>query len=641
MGPESRSNVERQTRRKPVPSYIPPLGYDEALLLASADTQAQSWEPADMKSNSLRENSQQAFAKGTNNNATFGVRESEYELVTTDENTGERRLPTQRSRSIFYILQGWWPELVWSLVSILCLVALVTVLSSYDGKPLPNWPAGFTLNTVIAFISTVCRTAFVLPVVEGLSQYKWNWYKSPRPLADFQIFDQASRGPWGSLKLLVTTKGRIVGLMSAIILVSGIATSTLTQSIVTYPTRPIALAQNDSALTLRNEGYFWATANQNAVRDIMFPINQAIPRSLNTPPDEVMPYHQASCQTNNCTWPLFTSLAVCVDMKNVTDLLETDGDPTAPGTNATLPNGVNMQRSNYGYGNMNISTGTSLSYNGTEILEAKLFNFFVLNGPTLRATEIMMHWCVNTYNVTVQNNVPITQKVASYTKPNTGEVFVKSYNRTINGTYLTSPDSPGAQYVADGLGLSEIATSLSKTMEGYYIDLGSYDFDNGVGIYATALSRAKIGINPRNESQKLDDAQFETLKNLTQNIASGLTNALLTTNESGSAWQDERFVEIRWPWLSLLAAQVGLSILTLLIIIIQTAGLDIDIVKGSPLPALLAITPEDKSALLRESQDINVYRKDMELQVPHLRAHGIVGGLERRGEEWVLRNAAR
>ncbi|KAJ0335548.1 hypothetical protein COL922a_009048 [Colletotrichum nupharicola] len=161
---------------------------------------------------------------------------------------------------------------------------------------------------------------------------------------------------------------------------------------------------------------------------------------------------------------------------------------------------------------MNISTGTSLSYNDTDIIKAELFNFFVLYGPAptqLRAYEIIMHWCVNTYNVTVQNNVPITQQVASYTKPNLGEVFV------------------------------------------------------------------------------------------------------------------------------------GLSIITLLIVIIQTAGLDIEIVKGSPLPAFLAMNPDEKTALMREQQEMDMRDRDSELQIPHLRAHGIVGGLERRGEEWGLRSSDR
>ncbi|TEA17003.1 hypothetical protein C8034_v000534 [Colletotrichum sidae] len=637
MGQDQRAGDEQGPRRKPVPSYVPPLAYDEALLLASADARVYDFEPDVTQSSGAQR--QDTFAKDYKPNSTFASRETEYELVTSPGH-GRTKEDSRRSgsRRRFHVLRGWWPEIVWCIVSIVCIIVLVVVLHAYDGQPLPNWPSGLTLNTVVAFISTFCRTSFVLPVMESLSQYKWNWYKSPRPLADFRVFDEASRGPWGSLKLLVTTKGRLVGILAAVILVSGIATSTLTQSVVTYPTARLQLPGNDTALTRRNDGYFWASANSNSVRDVMFPVNQAVPRSLYTPPEEAILYHQASCSTSNCTWPTFTSLAVCVDMKNVTELLDSDGDPQEPGTNSTLPNGLTMQRSSYGYNNMNISTGTSLSYNNTDLINAKLFNFFVIYGPTLRATEIMLHWCVNTYNVTVQNNVPVTQQVASHTKPSIGEVFVESYNMTVNGTYLTSPDNPEKKYVADGLGIAQIESILSATLVGYYINLAQYTFNNGTEIFGTALSRAGIqaAVGSLSESQALDDAQFTALRNLTQNIATGLTNALLTDDQGGSAWQDERFVSIRWPWLTLLAAQVGLSIVTLLLIMFQTACLDIDIVKGSPLPALLAINPMENIAMLREQQEGDVRELDEKMQQHHLRAHGIVGALGRKGDGWVL-----
>ncbi|GKT50108.1 uncharacterized protein ColSpa_10289 [Colletotrichum spaethianum] len=158
-------------------------------------------------------------------------------------------------------------------------------------------------------------------------------------------------------------------------------------------------------------------------------------------------------------------------------------------------------------------------------MTAKLFNFFVLYGPRLRATEIMLHWCVNTYNVNVKENVPVTERIASHTIPSVGEVFVEDFNMTINGTYFTSPDSPGKKYVADGFGPGAIASALDSTLIGTYIDTGGYEFQNGSQIYGTALSRASIGINSANESQKLDDEQFATLRNLTENIASGITNA--------------------------------------------------------------------------------------------------------------------
>ncbi|KAK1515631.1 uncharacterized protein CCOS01_12829 [Colletotrichum costaricense] len=652
MDSRGQDDETRQVRRKPVPSYVPPLGYDEALLLSSAHTHVYDWEQ-ELESTARPSDEPRSTEIGRDlpSKSTFASGETEYELVKTSSAEKTRNNTRRSPRRRWQILKGWWPEIIWCLISVVCIIVLISVLRSYDNQPLPNWPLGLTLNTVVAFISTFCRTSFVLPVVESLSQYKWNWYKSPRPLGDFAVFDEASRGPWGSLKLLLRTKGRLVGILSAVILVSGIATSTLTQSVVTYPTRQVAIPGNETALTRRNNEYFWATANGPSrssssspidtcifkvdllAGDIMFPINQIIPRSLYTPPNEVMPYYQASCRSNNCTWDDFTSLAICVDMKNVTDLLETDGDPIEMGTNSTLPNGLKLQRS-YGYGNLNISSGPSLAFNGTDAMGAKIWNFFVINGPRLRATEIMLHWCVNTYRVTVQDNLPVTQKVASYTNPQTGEVLVETYNMTSNVTYLTSPDNPGKKYVADGMGPAEIAAILDSTLSGTYIDGGTYMFQNGTQIYGTALSRAAIGINETTESHKLDDALFTTLRNLTENIASGLTNA----NVSGTAWQEERFVSIRWPWLTLLAAQVGLSILTLAIIMAETASLDIEIVKGSPLPALLAVHPDEKSVLLGDHVE-ETPNKDSRL--PHLRASGITGGLRRDGEDWVLQSIKR
>lgn len=45
----------------------------------------------------------------------------------------------------------------------------------------------------------------------------------------------------------------------------------------------------------------------------MYPVYQAVLKALATPPEEEVPYYQASCSTGICTWPPFTSLALCVD----------------------------------------------------------------------------------------------------------------------------------------------------------------------------------------------------------------------------------------------------------------------------------------------------------------------------------------
>lgn len=110
--------------------------------------------------------------------------------------------------SLNNILRGWWQELLWLWISVLAFVILVVLLNAYDNQPLPQWPSGITLNTAVASLATIARTALTIPVAEGLSQSKRSWFKrKPRPLKDFDMFDQASRGPWGSLTLLVRTKG--------------------------------------------------------------------------------------------------------------------------------------------------------------------------------------------------------------------------------------------------------------------------------------------------------------------------------------------------------------------------------------------------------------------------------------------------
>lgn len=82
-----------------------------------------------------------------------------------------------------------------------------------------------SLNTFLAFFTTFSKFSFLTPIYEALSQWKWNLFAAHhrregggaddqdyrdtgRPLADFQILASASRGFWGSWKLLVRFKWR-------------------------------------------------------------------------------------------------------------------------------------------------------------------------------------------------------------------------------------------------------------------------------------------------------------------------------------------------------------------------------------------------------------------------------------------------
>jgi hypothetical protein len=103
-----------------------------------------------------------------------------------------------------YIIEWWLIEILSWLFSAVCFCTIIGVLFFYDGRALPQWPLGLTLNGFISVFSGFAKSALLLPTCEAVGQLKWNWFrKEPRSLIDFEIMDAASRGPWGSFLLLM------------------------------------------------------------------------------------------------------------------------------------------------------------------------------------------------------------------------------------------------------------------------------------------------------------------------------------------------------------------------------------------------------------------------------------------------------
>jgi hypothetical protein len=128
---------------------------------------------------------------------------SDHALASEDQS----QLPKPNWKDVEY----WWPwEWLCELLAVGSLAAMVVVLIVYHGKPQAEWRQSyFTLNGLVAFLATLTKTGFIIPVSAAIGQRKWLRFlpnrrgqQNARRLGDFEVFDEASRGSIGSTKLI-------------------------------------------------------------------------------------------------------------------------------------------------------------------------------------------------------------------------------------------------------------------------------------------------------------------------------------------------------------------------------------------------------------------------------------------------------
>ena len=106
-----------------------------------------------------------------------------------------------------------------SILSLAAFTALLCVLGPLDGSLERRW-GPLTLNTVNAILSTTISSSLLAFVGPAMSQHLWNSFSQSRkaetganirPAHDLRTFDEASRGPLGSVKLLLRLGFTYVG----------------------------------------------------------------------------------------------------------------------------------------------------------------------------------------------------------------------------------------------------------------------------------------------------------------------------------------------------------------------------------------------------------------------------------------------
>lgn len=207
------------------------------------------------------------------------------------------------------LLHRWWIWEVSALViSCICMTAAVVVLLHVNDKLLAEWKFPIQLNSLLSVLITISKSALLVSTAECISQAKWiQFQKSPLRLNSLQQFDDASRGPWGSLQFLFGPKvAGSIAFLGAFLTIASLALDPFTQQIVAFPSR-IVESSNGTATFAATQSF--TRVDDKAMRGAVF--NGVYTSKLS--PETV------HCSTAECKWTQpITSLGVCSLCRDMT-----------------------------------------------------------------------------------------------------------------------------------------------------------------------------------------------------------------------------------------------------------------------------------------------------------------------------------
>ncbi|KAK0654814.1 hypothetical protein B0T16DRAFT_395715 [Cercophora newfieldiana] len=360
----------------------------------------------------------------------------------------------RRSQIAARLRRLWVPDILWCLVGLGCGAAIVGVLAQYDGERPPEWPLGITLNTFLAFLATIAKASLLIPVTRGLAQLRWVWFSSaPRRADDFELFEGAAKGAFGSLRFLVSLKGGFLGFLGALIIVASIMVSTVTQGAINFKTHPFP-SNNDvqvPRITVFDTDRFFMDGSDDNYHRVLN-MKQHVAAGAYTPATKFIPPDPILCSTGDCHFPPIVTLGVCSSVSDISPLLRTSSPPprswpNMPGLpndstwSAALPAGQNLTIPTLFAFDFFLTLELAPSLAFSSIQNQTFANIYMLYSnvitPTpnttdaparveFSAVEMAFHWCAKAYAVNV------TRGVTTFTELSRSSVVLSDTTTAVN-----------------------------------------------------------------------------------------------------------------------------------------------------------------------------------------------------------------
>ncbi|KAI0198685.1 hypothetical protein F4808DRAFT_472634 [Astrocystis sublimbata] len=492
---------------------------------------------------------------------------------------------------------------------------LAFLLSKIDGIPLAAWNYSIVPQSLIVVLTTTGKTALLVPIASCISQLKWQYFaEKPRRLNGFQLFDDASRGPWGSVLLIwhLAFRAHVLvapGLASITVLLLGIDPSA--QQIIKTPVKESPL--NNVSVALGKADFYFSkgflenfdggSGTWQPNSDLLALQSHIINGATGATGSVFQPYFDCPEPAARCTWGAFTSLGVCAESNDISRdaVANCIGDGSSslnctysvPGRD-DLPSDDNgdmmvMQwnteplggespptmlfqslfqvgnSEDSGFGHIGSLISVKARGDGYPTYKQNATGSQVLDPPPTEIYLAKFRWCAKTYhNATASQKRLIPGPVISQDLNLTQRIDIGSAGNLIGPTYNTyTSNATGTMFNITNmvsLGLPNYLSSLLTTT--VYHNIYRPDIGPDKALLA-------IGFTLMNSN----------LSHVVSGIAETLTNQIRSnkpgdnynaTTAAGQAFFTEPYIEVQWIYSTLPFSVVLLSAILLVSTVIIT-----------------------------------------------------------------------
>ncbi|KFY08723.1 hypothetical protein V492_05970 [Pseudogymnoascus sp. VKM F-4246] len=247
-------------------------------------------------------------------------------------------------RHAVYSPREWLYESITSILALGLLVCILFIFMYMDNQPLSAWPIPVSLNATISILTLACTMALMHGVSAFIGQYKWLHFRNgPRKLADFQKFDEASRGVRGCILLLTTVKWNLATI-GAFITILRLTFSPFAQQVILIEQRDI-VSSSDTATFGYAHNYSRAILNDLPNSGVgSFPQDSGMQSAIFQGLYDKQTTEAFTCP-GVCRWTgSYISLGFKTECRNVTQetLQSATCDITQHACNLTTPAGIDL-----------------------------------------------------------------------------------------------------------------------------------------------------------------------------------------------------------------------------------------------------------------------------------------------------------